>query len=140
MARKKQARPQLESLELQVTVAASPRDVFESWIDGEKHSVMTGSPATSEPKVGGSFTAWDGYIEGTHTELTPGKRIVQSWRSSDFPDDAPDSKVEIDLVAVPEGTRVTLKHTNIPSGQAKSYESGWRDFYFEPMQEHWTES
>ncbi|MBI4818601.1 MAG: SRPBCC domain-containing protein [Deltaproteobacteria bacterium] len=139
MAKRKHARV-LESLELHVTVAASPREVFESWIDGDKHSAMTGAPATSEPKVGGRFTAWDGYIEGTHTELTPGKRIVQSWRSSDFPDDAPDSQVEIDLGAAPKGTRVTLKHTNIPAGQAKSYESGWSEFYFEPMRKRWPES
>ena len=28
---------------------------------------MTGSPAKVEPRVGGKFTAWDGYITGKDT-------------------------------------------------------------------------
>jgi hypothetical protein len=28
------------------------------------------------PRVGGKFTAWDGYIEGITLEMEPDKRIV----------------------------------------------------------------
>jgi len=37
---------------------------------------------------------------------------------------------------MPDGTLLTLKHWNIPDGQAEGYESSWQDFYFTPMQEY----
>jgi hypothetical protein len=65
-------------------------------------------------KVGGNFSAWDGYITGRTLELGPGRRILQAWRTSEFPEDAPDSKVEILLLPVPGGSRLNLIHTEIP--------------------------
>ena len=34
------------------------------------------------------------------------------------------------------GTRVTVGHTDIPEGQGESYEGGWNDFYFDPMERY----
>jgi hypothetical protein len=34
------------------------------------------------------------------------------------------------------GTLVTLSHSDIPRGQAESYESGWEESYFAPMREY----
>ena len=34
------------------------------------------------------------------------------------------------------GTKVNLKHSNIPKGQGKGYKKGRIDFYFRPMQEY----
>ena len=112
---------------------APPEKVFRSWLSSESHSAMTGSPARIEPRVGGAFKAWDGYISGTTSALKPYTRIVQAWRTTEFPDDSPDSQIEIVLEAVEGGTRLTLTHTNIPPGQAESYESGWDESYFQPM-------
>ena len=97
---------------------------------------MTGSPANVDGKVGGKFTAWDGYIFGSTLELEPDQRIVQAWRTSEFPDEAPDSRVEIVLEEVKGGTKVTLTHSNMPKGQVDSYLQGWEDFYFKPMNEY----
>ncbi|MFW9851084.1 MAG: SRPBCC domain-containing protein, partial [Candidatus Thorarchaeota archaeon] len=89
-----------------------------------------------DPKVGGRFTAWDEYIEGTTEELEMNQRIVQRWRTTDFPNDSPDSLVEIILEAVEKGTKMTLIHSEIPDGQKESYKKGWKDFYFSPMKEY----
>ena len=35
------------------------------------------------------------YIEGKNLELEKDKKIVQKWRTTEFPDDAPDSDLEI---------------------------------------------
>ncbi len=94
---------------------------------------MTGGAATSEPEVGGACTAWDGYIEGRYLELESPRRIVQTWRTSEFPSDAPDSRLEVRLEAVEGGTRITFVHAGIPEGQGSSYEQGWVDHYLEPM-------
>ncbi|HZY42176.1 MAG TPA: SRPBCC domain-containing protein, partial [Anaerolineae bacterium] len=95
--------------------------------------------AQIDPRVGGAHSAWDGYITGTTLELETDRRIVQSWRTSEFPADSPDSRLEIVLEAVAGGTRLTLKHSNIPAGQGASYESGWAENYFEPMTAYFSE-
>ena len=73
----------------------SPKQVYEAYVDPKKHSEFTDSEATGKPVVGGKFTAWDGYISGTFLELEEGKRVVQEWRSTDFPEDYPSSKLEL---------------------------------------------
>lgn len=119
-------------------IPAPPEDVFRAWLSTDGHSKMTGSPARVEPRVGGAFTAWDGYITGRTSALKPYTRIVQQWRTSEFPADCADSQIEIVLEAVKGGTQLTLTHTNIPAGQADSYESGWDESYFQPMKEYFT--
>jgi activator of HSP90 ATPase len=124
------------SFSLRVEFSAKPETVFKTWLSSRGHSAMTGSPARVEPRVGGTFTAWDGYITGKTLELKPYSRIVQSWRTSEFADSDPDSSLEIDLEAVGNGTRLTLTHSNIPAGQVESYKEGWEDSYFSPMREY----
>lgn len=34
--------------------------------------------------------------------------------------------------------KVTLKHTEIPAGQADGYREGWTEYYFAPMKEHFS--
>jgi hypothetical protein len=60
-------------------------------------------------------------------------RIVQSWRSDDFPADALDSLLDIRLEPAPGGTRVTLRHGDLPEGQGPALLEGWEEFYLEPM-------
>jgi len=118
---------------LSAVIPAKPSEIYKAWLSTKGHTAMTGSLAKVNGKVGGKFTAWDGYIFGTTLELTPDQHIVQAWRTSEFPDEAPDSHLEIDLKEVKGGTQVMLTHTKIPEGQ-DSYRQGWEDFYFKPMQ------
>ena len=115
---------------------AKPSVLYKAWLSSTGHSAMTGSAAKATARVGGKFTAWDGYIFGRTLELEPDRRIVQAWRTSEFPDDAPDSRLEISLQETRSGTKVTITHTEMPPGQADSYKQGWEDFYFKPMKEY----
>jgi activator of HSP90 ATPase len=121
---------------LSEVIAAQPAKIYQEWLSSEGHTAMTGSPAKVDGRVGGEFSAWDGYITGKTLELRPNQRIVQAWRTSEFPDGAPDSRLEVDLEEVSGGTRITLKHSNMPPGQDDSYRQGWEDFYFKPMKEY----
>ena len=107
-----------------------------AWLNSKGHTAMTGSAAKVTGKVGGKFTAWDGYIFGKTLELEPDRRIVQAWRTSEIPDDAPDSRLEVLLEKTKAGTKVTLIHTNIPEDQVESYKQGWEDFYFKSMSKY----
>ncbi len=123
----------LESIEVSTVLPASAERIYRAWLDSAEHSAFTGGQAVVDATVGGRHTAWDGYIEGVTLELDPGKRIVQSWRSEDFPDDSDDSRLEIRFEEGMDGTRVTIVHTEIPEGQGEDYRRGWVDHYFAPM-------
>jgi hypothetical protein len=113
-------------------IPARAERIFNAWLSGEEHELMTGGgKATYEPD--GTYTAWDGYISGKTLEQEPGSRIVQSWRTTEFPDGAPDSRLEVLLEEASDGTKVTLKQSHIPDGQGDSYRQGWSDHYFDPM-------
>jgi activator of HSP90 ATPase len=121
---------------LSAVIPAKPSEIYKAWLSSKGHSAMTGSAAKVTGRVGGKFSAWDGYIFGKTIELEPDRRIVQAWRTSEFPDDAPDSHLEVLLEETKTGTKVTFTHTEVPKGQADSYKQGWEDFYFKPMKEH----
>ena len=124
-----------ESIEVTRVVPAKPERVFNAWLSANEHGLMTSSSATYDDSTG-EFTAWDGYISGKTLEKEPARRFVQAWRTTEFPDGSPDSKLEVRLDEVPEGTRVTLLQTEIPDGQGESYEVGWMDHYFDPMTDY----
>jgi len=130
------------SFTLVSTFAATPEAVYDAWLDSAGHSGMTGAEAKASNEVGGAFTAWDGYIEGENLALVRGKRIVQSWRTSQFDDADADSILTITLAPVAGGTELTLEHSNVPDGEAhKGYENGgWEDNYFAPMKKYFAKA
>lgn len=125
-----------DSFEISTILPASPKRIYEAWLNSDEHSAMTGGAAEVDPSIGGRHSAWDNYITGTTIELEPYRRIVQSWRTTEFLPDQPDSRLEIMLEEVDGGTQLTLKHSGIPEGQGPSYKSGWGENYFDPMREY----
>jgi activator of HSP90 ATPase len=119
-----------------VTIHAKAETIYKAWLSSAGHSDLTGSPAKIDGAVDGDFAAWDGYIQGMFLELEENKRILQAWRTAEFPSEAEDSIVEILLEESHGKTKLTLNHSNIPEGQADSYKTGWEDFYFKPMREY----
>ena len=99
-----------ESLRMSVVLSASPADVYRAWLDAKEHGAFTGSPAEVNPVIGGRHSAWDGYITGQNLELDPARRIVQSWRTTEFPPEAADSRLRLTLNAVEEGTELLIEH------------------------------
>ncbi len=128
-----------ESIKISTTVPAPPKKVYEAWLDSKEHSAFTGEKATGSSKEGGKFTAFSGYIEGKNLELKPHKLIVQAWRTTEFPAESEDSKLELTLEKVDSGTRLTLAQSNIPKGQGDRYKDGWKEFYFEPLKKYFSE-
>src|ERR1700680_640184 len=126
--------PQMQyAFTLTTTIPASAQEIYEAWLDSLAHSQMTGSEAIMSDEVGAEVEAWDGYITGRNLELTPGERIVQSWRTSEFTDEHEDSIITLTLEEVADGTLLTLVHSNVPDGQRSYEKSGWRTNIFEPM-------
>lgn len=114
-------------------IQAKPKQVYEALIDPKKHAEFTGSKATCNPRVGGEFTAWDGYIFGKNIKLKPGRTIVQEWKTTEWPTGYPPSNVEFTFKEVKDGTELTMVHSKVPAEQADSYRQGWIDFYWKPL-------
>jgi len=129
----------LEKLVVSIILPVSPEQLYQAWLDSQSHSDFTSAQAVIDPIVGGEFTAWDGYITGKTLELEPFRRILQSWRTTDFQESDSDSSLEILFEPVDERTRLILNHSNIPEGEAESYRQGWEDYYFKPMIEYFTQ-
>lgn len=121
--------------EVSTVIAASPEAIYDAWLDSESHSRMTGGLARVSAEMGAEFEAWDGYIHGRNLALERGKRIVQSWRTSEFDASEADSQIEVTFQPSEGGTKVTIRHTNLPS-HGTQYEQGWVEAYFQPMKEY----
>ena len=119
-----------------VILPGNPIDVYNAYIDAKLHAEFTGSPASSDPRVGGRFEAWGGYISGSYIELVQGEKIVQEWVSSDFPEDAAPSRVEIVLRKVVDGVELTMVHSGVPEEIADDIRKGWVDYYWDPLRDY----
>jgi uncharacterized protein YndB with AHSA1/START domain len=103
-------------------VPACPHDIYDAWLGGHGHEKITGGQPAQ--------------ISGRNLKLEPGRRIVQSWRTTKFTEADPDSQIEVLLEPTPGGARVTVHHTNVPDGRMSYRDGGRRNSYFEPMKTH----
>ncbi len=126
----------MESIRLSILLPASPSEIYVAWLDSIEHSKFTGGVAQIDPQPGGIFDIWDSYITGKTLQLEPYHRILQSWRTTEFPPDSPDSRLEVLIQSKSGGTELILNHVDIPDGQAEMYTQGWKEYYFEPMLEY----
>jgi activator of HSP90 ATPase len=117
-----------------VTFKADPKAIYEALMDSRKHSQFTGDKASISREVGGKFTAYDSYIEGINLHMEPNKKIVQSWRGSDWPE-GHYSRVTFLLQEAENGTRLTFTQTGVPDQYYEDISQGWHDYYWKPLKE-----
>jgi uncharacterized protein YndB with AHSA1/START domain len=119
-----------------VYIPAKPVEVYDMFLNPRKHAQFTGAKATIQRRIGGKFTAWDGYISGTIIEMVPRKKIIEEWQTTEWPSGMEPSILELQFDHDGDGTVVTLTHSKVPATQAKGYEKGWNEFYWEPLKKH----
>jgi uncharacterized protein YndB with AHSA1/START domain len=123
-----------DAFQLEMIVPAEPQRVFSAWLDAKEHAAFTGGgEAVVEPWTGGRFIAWDGYIHGILLGVDQARRVVQTWRTSEFPPEARDSRLVVEFEPARGGTRVVVRHSDLPPSQAKRYEKGWMEHYLKPL-------
>src|SRR5438270_4809045 len=123
-----------DSFEVEAIIPAEPDRVFAAWMDSREHAAFTGGgEAVVESWAGGRFIAWDGYIHGARLGVDEGRRIVQTWRTSEFPPESLDSRVVVEFEPVRGGTRVVIRHSDLLSSHVKKYEKGWTEHYLKAL-------
>ncbi len=133
-----------------VHVPAAPADVFPYFTDPDRYVRWMGSQATLEPAPGGVYRVAmpDGFAAaGTFAEVTAPDRIVFTWgfaddeaaaRTKHAPGEAPppggampagSTRVTVTLEDAGGGTRVTLRHENLPSDELRAaHDIAWNTY------------
>ena len=115
-----------------VTIKASPHAVYETLMDSRRHAAFSRRPARISRKPGGRFTAYGPYLSGVNLELVPDKKIVQFWRSKNWPR-FHYSTVTFALRKVAGGTRLTFTQIGVPDNDYTAKKRGWIHSYWKPM-------
>lgn len=124
LVRRIRARPQI------VFDAMTTADGIARWWGPDEGPVLI---SESDPRVGGHYRVRFRRLVGTEhecsgefLEIVRPERVIMSWRWKGGAEDPGESRVEIRLRAIPEGTEVTFTHAQLddePSRQ--SHEEGW---------------
>lgn len=132
-------------IEQSFILECEPEVAFKAWLDSQLHGEMLASPgeASIEPRVGGSFSIWDGAITGETVEIDEKKRhILQNWRY-DYDDWSKDMPSKLSLDFLPHGdnqTEVKILHTELPENHIKELAEGWNQYYWAPMKEYFAKN
>src|SRR5207248_5627548 len=89
--------------------------------------------AETDPRAGGQFRVRFRMLDGSehestgeYLEIVKPERLSMSWRWKGGAEDSGDSRVEIKLRAVAEGTELTLTHSRLhDEATRRSHEEGW---------------
>ncbi|HUR31448.1 MAG TPA: SRPBCC domain-containing protein [Saprospiraceae bacterium] len=114
----------------------TPNTLYNLYMNANKHSDITGSPAVITEKEGDSYSAHGGYITGKNLLLVKDKLIVQTWRAQGWEESDVDSIFMIKLE--PQGEDVILHaiHANLPDNHAGHIDQGWHDHYWNPWKQY----
>jgi activator of HSP90 ATPase len=121
-----------KSIKQVVIFKASPEEVYETLMDSKRHSAFSGGKAKISRKAGGTFNAYDGWIEGKNVKIVPNKIIVQKWRGEDWPK-AHYSVATFKLEKKGTGTKLTFTQKDVPLDKVKDITSGWKEHYWNKM-------
>jgi uncharacterized protein YndB with AHSA1/START domain len=129
----------LSSLTLVRRIKARPPIVFDAITTAEGIAQWWGPDAgpvlvaESDVRVGGRYRVRFRLLDGSehessgiYLELVRPERVVMSWRWTGGMEDPGESRVEIALRAIPEGTELTFTHARLHDEEsARSHEQGW---------------
>ena len=127
----------MRSVIRQSVVLPAPADaLFHAYLDPAEHGAITGATVAIGTEAGAEFRAFDGVLTGTILAVISPRLIVQSWRSTEFRTDDPDSILV--LTFIPEGKqgRIDLVHLDVPDHDFDGVSRGWEKFYWTPWRQY----
>jgi len=121
-----------KSLRQTISFKATPHDIYEALMDSKKHTEFTEAKAVISRKLGGKFTAFDDWASGTNVEMVQDKKIVQTWRGADWPEDH-FSTITFALKQKGNETILDFTQTEIPEELYDDVKQGWIDWYWNKL-------
>lgn len=119
-----------------VVLPAPAEVLYATYLDANRHAAVTGMPVTISAEPGSPFSAFGGALSGTMLGVVPSRLVVQSWRSTHFSVDDPDSTLILNFA--PEGSegRIDLIHLDVPAVDYQGVTEGWEKFYWTPWRRY----
>ena len=117
----------MDTIKQTYLINASPAEVWRALTDPEVIEAWSNADAEFEPVVGAEYALWDGSICGEIVEVTPRKKLVQTWQPDNW--ERTDSVVTFKLTPVGKKTRVDLLHENVEAFDYAETCEGW-DLYY----------
>jgi uncharacterized protein YndB with AHSA1/START domain len=122
-----------KTIKQKVKFRASPDRIYRLLADSRQHASLTGQRAEISRKVGGPFSTRGGHVKGINVDLVPGERLVQAWRTKDFPVGI-FSMATFQLSRTKDGgTELVLTHRGVPKELIPKIEKDWRKSYWEKI-------
>lgn len=115
-----------------IVLPAAPDTLFEMYLDSAAHEAITGAPVIIGVESGAEFRAFDGALSGAMLHVVKPRLIVQSWRSTEFNDDDPDSTLILMFTPVGDQGRIDLIHLDVPDHDYEGVTQGWEKYYWRP--------
>ncbi len=107
--------------------------VWEALINPEEIEKWGGGPAKMEALEGTKFSLWGGDVYGTNIEVELYKKLVQEWYGGKWEEP---SILTFKLQKAGNTTKIGLLHENVPDGEYKDIEQGWKDYYMGPLKNY----
>ena len=120
-------------VERETVVACTPDEAWRWWTEPERLVRWMGSVAEADLRPGGAIRIAYGngaVMAGEFVALDPPRRLVFTWGWED-PAEAVQpgqSRVEVAFEAVDGGTRVVVRHHDLPDGEGAGHAEGWDYF------------
>ena len=118
-----------------VKFGASPKRLYETYMNAKKHAAVIGSKVSLQNKAGGSFSAF-GMLKGKFLHLVKDKMIVQTWRSYKWAKSDEDSILILRFNKVKGGGQVHLIHAHVPESDYADIQKGWPSYYWKPWRKY----
>ena len=119
-----------------IVLPAPAEDLYAMYLDPAQHAAITGAPVTIGAQSGSEFRAFEGALSGTMLIAIPSRLVVQSWRSTHFGPDDPDSTLILAFVLEGAGGRIDLVHIDVPAQDYQGVTMGWETHYWEPWRRY----
>jgi activator of HSP90 ATPase len=119
-----------------IVLPAPAHLLYAMYLDPIVHAEITGAPVTIDARTGTSFRAFDGNLSGTMLTVVEPILIVQSWRSTHFNDDDPNSTLILTFTPLGQEGCIDLVHLDVPSQDYQGVIDGWEAYYWTPWRRY----
>ena len=119
-----------------VVLPAPAERLFAMYLDPAEHAAVSGHPVTVAAAAGAKFEAFEGQLSGQILHIFEPQLIVQSWRSTQFHDDNPDSTLILTFTPAGEQGRIDLVHLDVPDHDFDGVTEGWEKYYWTPWRRY----
>ncbi len=124
----------IEDILIVESIRSSLVDVFRAMTVSKVIDDWGGGPARVQPRVNGKYSLWDGEMSGLIKEIDFPHRLSYTLREASWDSSQLDSLVAWELEEGPRGTRLTLRHSGLPTRRIREiHNEGWGEYYLGPL-------